>query len=79
MCNASTCTSLQSLDYFTVEGGKAFDAVAAVVEKLGDVYGLGLRWSKAHIKNLKEAKCYLNCNFKTVIQQHAQVIQEDRF
>ena len=64
VCSASTRTSLQGLDYFTAEGGKAFDDMAAVVEKLRDVYGLGLRWSKEHIKNLKEAKRYLKGDYK---------------
>ena len=64
VCSASTRTSLQGFDYFTAEGGKAFDDVAAVVEKLGDVYGLGLRRSKEHIKNVKEAKRYLKGDYK---------------
>ena len=64
VCSASTRTSLQGLDYFTAEGGKAFDDMVAVVEKLGDVYGLGLRWSKEHNKNLKEEKRYLKGDYK---------------
>ena len=37
VCSASTRTPLQGLDYFTAEGGKAFDDMVAVVEELGDV------------------------------------------
>ena len=57
-CSVSTRSSLHDFDYFTAEGGKAFGEVVAVVEKLGKAYGLGLRWSKEHIKNLKRQSVF---------------------
>ena len=39
---ASTRKSLQGLDYFLVEGAKAFDGLVEVADKLGDNYENGL-------------------------------------
>jgi hypothetical protein len=64
VCSASTRTSLQGLDYFSAEGGKAFDDMVTVVDKLGDVYELGLTWSKKQIRKLKLAKRYLKSDYK---------------
>lgn len=52
------------LDYFSAEGGKAFDDMIAVVDKLGDVYELGLSWSREQIRKLKLAKRYLKGDYK---------------
>lgn len=64
VCPASIRTSLQGLDYFSAEGGKAFDDMIAVVDKLGDVYELGLSWSREQIRKLKLAKRYLKGDYK---------------
>ena len=64
VCSASTLTSLQGLDYFSAEGGKAFDDMVTVVDKLGDVYELGLTWSKEQIRKLKLAKRYFKSDYK---------------
>ena len=64
VCSASTRTSLQGLDYFSAEGAKAFDDLVAVVDKLGDVYELGLTWSKEKAEKLKMAKRYPKGDYK---------------
>ena len=64
VCSASTRTSLQGLDYFSAEGAKAFDDLVAIVDKLGDVYELGLTWSKEKTEKLKLAKRYLKGDYK---------------
>ena len=63
-CSASTCTSLEGLDYFSAEGAKAFDELIGVVDKLGDEYELGVSWSKEQITKLKLAKRYLKSDYK---------------
>jgi hypothetical protein len=62
--SASTRTSLQGLDYFSAEGGKAFDDMVTVADKLGDVYELGVTWSKEQIRKLKLAKRYFKSDYK---------------
>ena len=64
VCSASTRTSLEGLDYFSAEGSKAFDDVVAIVDKLGDIYELGLTWSKEKIGKLKLVKRYLKGDYK---------------
>ena len=53
VCSASTCTSLEGLDYFSAEGTKAFVELIGIVDKLGDEYKLGLSWSKEQNRKLK--------------------------
>ena len=64
VCSASTRTLLQGLEYFSAEGGKAFDDMVTVVDKLDDVYELGLTWSKEQIRKLKLAKRYFESDYK---------------
>lgn len=45
VCPASTCKSLQGLDYVTSAGGQAFEDLADVVERLGDS-GQRMGWAK---------------------------------
>ena len=60
VCSASTHTSLQGLNLFSAEGAKAFDDLVAVVDKLGDVYELGLTWPKDKTEKLKLAKRFVS-------------------
>ena len=64
MCAASMCKSLQRLDYFSVDGAKAFDDLQKVVEKLGDRYQRGMPWLKEISTELKLAKHYLKGDYK---------------
>ncbi|CAB4029913.1 SURP and G-patch domain-containing 1, partial [Paramuricea clavata] len=73
VCSASTRTSLQGLDYFSAEGGKAFDDMVTVVDKLGDVYELGLTWSKEQIRKLKLAKRYFKSDYKVHVSSTSRV------
>ena len=72
LCSASTRTSLQGLDYFSAEGSKSFDDLIAIVSKLGDVYGVGLTWSKECSKKLKLAKRYLKSDYKVIVVSELQ-------
>jgi hypothetical protein len=62
-CTASTRTSHQGFDYFSAEGGKSFDDMVTVVDKLGDVYELGLTWSKEQIRKMNLAKRYFKSDY----------------
>ena len=64
VCAASTRKSLQGLDYFLVEGAKAFDDLVEVADKLGDNYENSLSWSKEVISKLKLAKRYFKEDYK---------------
>ena len=64
VCSASVRKSLHGLDYFSADGGKAFDDIQAIVEKLGDTYGKGLSWGKEQTNKLKIAKRYLKGDYK---------------
>lgn len=61
--SASVRTSLQGLDYFSAEGSKSFDDLEETVDKLGDVFKLGLSWSKKQTRKLKLAKRYLKGDY----------------
>ena len=64
VCSASVRKSLQGLDYVSAEGGKAFDELTVVIEKLGEDYGKGHSWAKDQSEKLKLAKRYLKGDFK---------------
>lgn len=66
-CPASVRKSLQGLDNFSAQGGKAFDDLEDLVDKLGDNYGKGLTWSKETKEKLKQAKRYFKGDYKVVI------------
>ncbi|KAI8490860.1 hypothetical protein Bbelb_312790 [Branchiostoma belcheri] len=61
-CSASVRTSLQGLDYFTAEGGRAFDNLEGVVETLAD--HLGEDWAKKQTAILRSSKRYLKGDYK---------------
>ena len=62
-CKASVQKSLQGLDYFAVDGARAFEDLDKLVRQLGDL-GLGKDWQVQHIKLLKAAKSYIKGDFK---------------
>ncbi len=68
MCSASVRKSLQGLDYILAMGGRAFDELENVVDKLGDCYNKGLTWAKQTNQQLKEAKRYLKGDYKVRVQ-----------
>lgn len=64
VCSASARKSLQGLDYISATGGKAFDDLENIVDKLGDCYEKGLTWAKQTNQKLKDAKRYLKGDYK---------------
>ena len=64
VCSASVRNSLKGLDYFSVQGAKAFDDRENVVNKPGDDCGMGLSWAKEKKAQLKAAKRYLKSDYK---------------
>ncbi|XP_071947533.1 uncharacterized protein [Antedon mediterranea] len=66
VCSASVRKSLQGLDYISANGGKAFDDLENIVDKLGDCYEMGLTWAKQTNQKLKDAKRYLKGDYKVI-------------
>ena len=64
MCSASVRNSLRGLDYFTVQGAKAFDDLEDVVDKLAECCEKGFSWAKEKNEQLKAAKRYLKGDYK---------------
>ena len=62
-CKASVRKSLQGLDYFAVDGARAYEDLDKLVRQLGDL-GLGKDWQVQHIVQLKAAKSYIKGDFK---------------
>lgn len=62
-CSASVRKSLQGLDYFISEGGKAFDDLLKLVDKLIDC-GIHSSTARDLQKALKSGKSYLKSDFK---------------
>ncbi|KAI8493831.1 hypothetical protein Bbelb_281780 [Branchiostoma belcheri] len=75
-CSASVRTSLQGLDYFTAEGGRAFDDLEGVVEKLAD--HLGEDWAKKQTAILRSSKRYLKGDYKVHVSQESTVAEHCR-
>jgi len=74
VCSASHRKSLQGLDYVSAEGAKAFEELADVIEKLGDIpHGKGLSWAKDQSEKLKMAKRYLKSDFKVGLHIHYNI------
>ena len=65
-CKASVRKSLQGLDYFAVDGSRAFEDLDKLVRQLGDL-GLGKDWQVQHIELLKAAKSYIKGDFKVTL------------
>lgn len=66
VCPASHQKSLQGLDYFSTEGGNAFDTLKDIVTTLTNK-GLNDRKSKDIHQELKDGKFYLKTDFKAHI------------
>ena len=62
-CSASVRKSLQGLDYFISEGGKAFDDLLKLVDKLID-FGIPSNVAQDLQRGLKSGKSYLKSDFK---------------
>lgn len=63
-CTASVRKSLQGLDYFSVEGVKAFDDLVSLIEKLVVDAQLERQEDKRLQQTLKEGKSYLKNDCK---------------
>ena len=74
ICSASTCKSLQGLDYVSSTGTQAFEELLDVIEKIGDV-GKGMDWAKDAQNRLRAGKRYLKGDYMassiTVLQSLA--------
>ena len=62
VCSASVRSSLQGLDYFMAQGGKAFDDLEEVLDSLADA--VGHSWAKNMKDQLKVGKRYLKGDYK---------------
>ena len=62
-CSASVRKSLQGLDYFISKGGKAFDDLLKLMNKLID-FGIPSNDAQDLQRGLKSGKSYLNSDFK---------------
>ena len=65
-CPASERKSLQGLDYYVADGGKAFDNLLSVIEEL-ELYGLSKEESSEIKQALREGKTYLKSEYKVII------------
>ena len=63
-CAATVRKSLQGLDYFAVDGGKAFDELIAMIPKLRSDDRL---WVSRLEKELREAKQYIKADYKVCL------------
>ena len=68
-CTATVRKSLQGLDYIAAEGGKAFDDLISVLEKLGD-YGANREWISSCENELKTGKQHLKSDYKVKCQSY---------
>ena len=64
-CAATVRKSLQGLDYFAADGGKAFDELIAMIPKLRSDDRL---WISRLQKELKEAKQYIKADYKVCLR-----------
>eukprot|EP00058_Branchiostoma_floridae_P015299 XP_002600787.1 hypothetical protein BRAFLDRAFT_95073 [Branchiostoma floridae] len=75
-CSASVRTSLQGLDYFTAEGGRAFEDIEGVLEKMAEQHGQ--EWAKTQATILRSAKRYLKGDYKVHVSQETRVAEHCR-
>ena len=61
-CTASVRKSVEGLDYYVVEGGKAFQDLESVVDKLA----ISATESKELKKSLLEVKQYIKADYKVI-------------
>lgn len=65
-CAASVQKSLQGLDYYVADGGKAFDDLLTVVDALESVQGLDTIEACHLRESLKQGKQYLKGDYKVI-------------
>ncbi|XP_078671137.1 uncharacterized protein LOC144911185 [Branchiostoma floridae x Branchiostoma belcheri] len=75
-CSASVRTSLQGLDYFTAEGGRAFEDLEGVLGKMAEQQGQ--EWVKTQTAILRSMKRYLKGDYKVHVSQEAMVAEHCR-
>ncbi|XP_066270491.1 uncharacterized protein [Branchiostoma lanceolatum] len=75
-CSASVRTSLQGLDYFTAEGGRAFDDLEVAVDRLAEQQGQ--EWATKQTTILRSSKRYLKGDYKVHVSQEATVAEHCR-
>ena len=63
-CLASIRKCLQGLDYYVAEGGKAFDDLETVVDRLLAVSAVSVAEAESLKKSLKDGKQYVKSEFK---------------
>ena len=63
VCGATVRKSLQGLDYFAAEGGKAFDDLSGIVDKLA-IHGADINWVSYCKIALRSGKSYIKSYFK---------------
>ena len=63
-CLASIRKCLQGLDYYIAEGGKAFDDLETVVDRLLAVSAVSVAEAGSLKKSLKDGKQYVKSEFK---------------
>ena len=68
--SATVRKSLQGLDYFPADGGKAFDDLAEIVNKL-TVHGCDREWVHYCENALKKGKSYIKSDYKVTIDRFA--------
>ena len=66
-CSASVRTSLQGLDYFAAEGGRAFDDLASIADNVSLLKTNGEEWGGRIKDQLKAGKLYLKSDFKVTV------------
>ena len=65
-CVASIRKCLQGLDYYVAEGGKAFDDLQTVVDRLVAVLAVPFAVAESLKGSLKEGKQYIKSDFKVI-------------
>ena len=73
ICSASTCKSLQGLDYVSSTGAQGFEELLDVVEKIGYL-GKGMDWAKDVQNRLCVGKRYLEGDYKLCIKHKGRLI-----
>ena len=73
-CSASVRTSLQGLDYFAAEGGRAFDDLASIADNVSLLKTNGEEWGGRIKDQLKAGKLYLKSDFKVTVNDSNYIV-----
>ena len=76
-CSATVRKSLQGLDYIAAEGGKGFDELHRILDRLGEC-GLRREVVSHYQKLLKEAKQYLKSDYKVHLMKLMMNVYKNR-